>query len=480
MVRNDGKDDVTGSYIYVRVPVIADDGEVTCVIEVGTTSEVISGKVDEMRQSVMITLVLVILIVILLFGEILSFFDLKAKYKKKEVHQKNEMPLHLLRLGIFITYMAFNVSSSFLPVYAASFVTDQLGIPKELAASLPITLNLAFIGLTSLFCAKILERLSFRTVFVGSAVICMAGDLMLFLGQGYYWIVLGLILNGMGVGFITNSAYMFLAGSSQEEVQKEGFSLFNAGSLAGINCGMMIGASLAENLGQRLVFCCSAGAWLLVAVLFFIMGKHIPRIQRERKQREKAGKFRVLKMPFMYMLLIQFPYIIINSFVFYYVPIYGDEHGFGESIVCLLLMLNSLCSVFLSVVMTNYMSRKYKENSIFISSIIAYAALLLFGWNNSVVMLVIVLIMLGIAGSFGNAVRQLYFIQLPEVKQYGEESAMGIYNFMDNIGESAGPILFGSIFSRAYAFTGLAAFVAVSGIINGIYVLFNKKHGKSR
>ena len=76
----------------------------------------------------------------------------------------------------------------------------------------------------------------------------MAGDLMLFLGQGYYWIVLGLILNGMGVGFITNSAYMFLAGSSQEEVQKEGFSLFNAGSLAGINCGMMIGASLAENL----------------------------------------------------------------------------------------------------------------------------------------------------------------------------------------------------------------------------------------
>ena len=218
----------------------------------------------------------------------------------------------------------------------------------------------------------------------------------------------------------------------------------------------------------------------MVAVLFFIMGKHIPRIQRERKQREKAGKFRVLKMPFMYMLLIQFPYIIINSFVFYYVPIYGDEHGFGESIVCLLLMLNSLCSVFLSVVMTNYMSRKYKENSIFISSIIAYAALLLFGWNNSVVMLVIVLIMLGIAGSFGNAVRQLYFTQLPEVKQYGEESAMGIYNFMDNIGESAGPILFGSIFSRAYAFTGLAAFVAVSGIMNGIYVLFNKKHGKSR
>ena len=54
--------------------------------------------------------------------------------------------MHLLRLSIFVTYMAFNVASSFLSVYAAGFATDALGIPRELAASLPITLNLIFVG----------------------------------------------------------------------------------------------------------------------------------------------------------------------------------------------------------------------------------------------------------------------------------------------------------------------------------------------
>lgn len=81
-VRNDGKDDVTGSYIYVRVPVFTDAGEVAGVVEIGKTSEVITAKITDMRRSIMLNLLVVVLIVLFLFGEVLSFFDLKTKYRK--------------------------------------------------------------------------------------------------------------------------------------------------------------------------------------------------------------------------------------------------------------------------------------------------------------------------------------------------------------------------------------------------------------
>lgn len=471
-MQNDGKDDETGSYIYVRVPVKGENGKIAGVIEVGTVSEVITGKVDEMRRSIMVMLCVVVLIVLFMFGEILSFFDLRARYEKEKEKQGGGMPLHLLRGSIFITFMAFNAASSFLPVYAAGFVTEGMGIPSELAASLPITLNLVFMGLTSLFCAKLLRRFSFRRVAAVSGCICMMGDFMLFVSRHYSWLVLGLILNGIGVGLITNSVNMFIAGSEREEVRTEGFSLFNAGSLSGINCGMMTGASLAGIVGQRAVFLCSAAAWLLAALLFLVMGKYMEGMQEEKAPAKRVGAFLASRGVVPYMLLIQFPYVVINSFVFYYVPIYGDAHGFSENIVSLFLMLNSLCSVYLSVAATDFMSRRFGEKSIYLSSLLAFAALLMFGWNSSVSILVLVLFLLGVASSFGNSVRQLYFTKLPGVRDYGEEPSMGIYNLLDNVGESAGPILFGSIMAGPALLPGICGFVAVSGCMNGIYALF--------
>lgn len=477
-VRNDGKDDVTGSYIYVRVPVFTSSGEVAGVVEIGKTSEVITGKIEDMRKSVMLNLLVVVLIVLFLFGEVLSFFDLKTKYRKEKTEKGTAMPMHLLRCCVFITYIAFNIASSFLPVYAAGFVTDALGIPRELAASLPITLNMVFIGLMSLFCAKLLRRFSFRSVAAVSALISMTGDLLLFSGESYGLLVVGLILNGIGMGLISNSLNIFIAETDDGNDRQEGFSLLNAGSLSGINCGMMLGASLAGAVGQRTVFACSASAWLLVSILFAIMGKYVSKVRETQEKKTDSKAFWTSRGVVPYMLLIQVPYVIINSFVFYYVPIYGDAMGFSENTVCLFLMLNSLCSVYLSVGITNFMVRKFAHKSIYLSSLLAFAALLLFGWNSSVPMLVVVLLLLGIAGSFGGAVRQLYFIEMPGVEEYGEDSAMGIYNFVDNLGESAGPVLFGSIMAGPSLLPGLAGFVVVSGVMNGVYALLFRTRKK--
>ena len=476
-VRN-AVNDTTGSYIYVCVPVMDGQGEVAGVIEVGTTTNVISNNIDRMKRSVLVTLILLIFIIMALFGETLSFFEWRARYKSEMTAERTQeikkpgIPLHLLRLSIFVTYMAFNAASSFMPVYAARLVTDDLWIPEEFAASLPITLNLIFVGVTSVFCAPLLKRFSFRSVAAAGAGIGMCGDATLFLGQNYYLLVMGLILNGIGMGLITNSTNMFIASISQEDVRTAGFSLLNAGSLSGTACGMMLGASLAGMMGQRSVFCCSAFVWVMVMVLFWITGRSLGGVlEKEKRQKKNAAVFLASRGVLSYMLLIQFPYVMINSFVFYYVPIYGDRQGLSESTVCLFLMLNSLCSVYLSVAVTKYMNNKFKQGAIYLSGGIALTALLLFGLHSTVPMLLTVLLLLGFAESFGTSVRQTYFTGLGSVQEYGEESAMGVYNLMDNLGGSAGPILFGAIMGGANPLPGLSAFVTVSVVLNGIYAL---------
>ena len=74
----------------------------------------------------------------------------------------------------------------------------------------------------------------------------------------------------------------------------------------------------------------------------------------------------------------------------------------------------------------------------------------------------------------------MYFSRLPGVPQYGEESAMGIYSFMDNIGESAGPMLFGSIMSAPSVLPGLAAFAGVSAVMNGLYAAVFGRNKKQK
>lgn len=469
-------DDVTGSYIYVSVPVLDGQGRVVGVIEVGTTTYVISENIMQMQRSILITLILVIMIVVALFGEILSFFEWRARYRKNRDMVQNvgkpRIPMHLLRLSIFVTYMAFNVASSFIPVYAAGFVTNDMGLPREFAASLPITLNLICVGLTSVFCAPLLRRFPFRLVASVGAGISMCGDMTLFLGKGYHCLVLGLMMNGTGMGIITNSVNMFIAGISQENVRTEGFSLFNAGSLSGTACGMMLGASLAGAVGQRKVFGCSALVWILVLLLFMFLGKTLDSAwEGKMRQKKNVGTFLTSRGVLPYMLFIQFPYVVINSFVYYYVPIYGDAQGFSESIVCLLLMLHSLCSVYLSVGVTKYMSSKFGQGAIYLSSGLALASLLLFGFYSTVPVLLAVLLLLGFAGSFGVSVRQTYFTRLSGVQEYGEESAMGVYNLMDNLGGSAGPMLFGAVMGGADPLSGLAILAGTSGAFNGIFAM---------
>ena len=476
----------TGAYIYVITPILAPDGSVKGAVSVGSLSYVIEGKISAMVQDIVITMVMIVFALMFLFGEIMSFAELRVQYKLELKHSREQqynpalqrnggaVPMHIIRMLVFITFIAFNMATSFLPVYIIRFVTPELGIPGVLANSLPITVNLVFIALTSLVCPRLMSRVGFGKLAVISGVLAMLGDITMATAQNYSMVIIGLGLNGIGVGLITNSIHIFIARLSVDDDEGKGFSIFNAAILSGINCGMLFGSEIAGKLGQSNVFFVSSGAWLIVIIVFIALGKHLTVKNAEDSENKSIMRFVFAPKILKFMLLVQVPYIIVNGFVYYLVPIFGDSHGLSENMVSILIILCSLCSVFLSVSLTRIMQAKFRERSMFISGAIIFVGMLIFAWQMTVLSLVVALLLIGVANSFGPASRTKHFIEMDIVPQYGADRAMGIFDFVDNLGESSGSIIFAGIMSVGFR-GGLVGFVAAAAALSGVYMLSSRK-----
>ncbi len=464
----------TGSYIYVMTPILGGDGRVAGVVSVGTLSDVIDSKIAKMMKGIAISMVMIILAIMFLFGEVLSFFDLRDQYRQSAHGKRRAVPMHVVRLVVFVAFMAFNMATSFLPVYILRFVSDGMGIPTALASSLPMTMNLVFVGLTSLACPCLITRLGFGPLAAASGFTALCGDLLMANARSYGMVAAGLSLNGIGAGMIVNSIHIFMASVSGDGENGEVFPIFNAASLAGVNCGMLFGSALAQRMGQGRVFLVSAASWAFVALVFvavrqgFAAGGSLGNGGGGKKESMVSLVLSpgILK----FMLCMQIPYIIMNSFTYYYVPIYGNGQGLTENETSLLIITCALCSAYLSVAMSNYMAARFGDRAMYISSILTFMGLLFFAWHMTLPSLAVALVLIGIANSFGSSSRISCFIRMPASVRCGEEQAMGAYDFVDNLGESMGSIIFAGIISVGFR-SGILGLVGCVGGLNAIYAL---------
>lgn len=471
----------TGSYIYVLTPIMGDNNEVIGVVSVGTLHSVIDGKIRNMSKNIIIAMIMIIFAIMFLFSEALSFFELKDRYRQKIRDGDAAVPMHVVRVVVFITFLAFNMATSFLPVYVMGFVPDRMSIPAALANSLPLTVNVIFIGLTSLFCSRLIDRLGFTRLAVASGVIALSGDLIMASCTNYSMLLAGLSLNGIGVGLITNSIHIFIASIAKNQGDEQGFSIFNAASVSGINCGMLFGSALAVRLGQNRVFFVSALAWAAAALIFVFIGDRFmaARAQppEENQKRQSMLRFIISPQIWKFMICIQLPYIVMNSFTYYYVPIYGNENGYTEQVISLLILACSLCNVYLSVAATGCLTRRFKEKAMYLSSLLTYTGLLIFAWKMSLPALLAALLLIGLADSFGSSTRISCFIRMKDSQRYGEENAMGAYNFVDNLGASAGSVIFAGIISVGFG-RGISGLIGGSLVLSMVYALTQRKAQK--
>jgi predicted MFS family arabinose efflux permease len=484
-VWTDSTTDVSGTYMSVKVPIFTADDHVAGAVEVGAETYVINDTLNAIVFKVFMSVLVILMMVWVISSEIMAFVSNHSFYQK-ELRDGNTkaLPGHLIRMLVFLIFSAYNIATTFLPVYLLRRTDIFPKQWQELAGAVPITVNIFIIGLMSLLCANLVKRFGLKRIMAMATICSCVGNALMFVMPGYATIALGLVLDGIGVGLITNAIYIVITYIEDPISRTWGLTLYNGACLSGINFGMLAGSLLAVSIGQRFVFLVIALSWLsllfLGRLVLSSLGSLLVKEPETMEETEAPssyplGRFITAKPVWSFIALIQNPYIVFGSFVFYFLPLYCDSHGYNETICSALIMLYSEVAVLAGPSLTKWLKKHIGSFSMYAAVMLNVIALGWFALQQGLFAIVITLIIMGFSAAFGKPVQQDYYLDLDESKQLGEDQAMGIYNFTENIGESLGPIIIGRLMFATPLLPVMTGFLGIITGTNVLHFLLNRR-----
>lgn len=492
------KDDTSASYTYVSVPVVNDYGRVCGVVSVMTENFMLTDQINAMKKSVLLGIVVTLIFVWLAMGEALSYIlsksqaemDMQEKAARGEPVEK-AFPHYYIRIMVFALFAAYNMTTTFLPIVLAKGALDSLGEKAgTVAAALPISVNLFIIGLMALFCEGMIKKFGCKKIVAIGAALSAASNLIIFaFPSSYAALFFALVIDGVGVGLTTNSMYLMVSQIPDAKNRTSGYAAYNAAQVSGINFGMLCGAALASSIGRRMIFPLVSVMWLVSAILFALLlrtlGLNAGGGDSEQKSlaRDRVGLVRVLsflrhRRVWSYIILVQAPFALMGSFVYYYLPLYSDVNGLSEVTVAVLMMLYSMFAIYLGNGLTKFVIQRTGPASPYASIVLCAAAVLVYAATGTFWGLLAAIFVLGLANGFGRSVQQAQFSMLDECEKYGVPDAMGIFNFTDFIGQSFGPAVMGLVFLSKNMLGSTLAFALALALVSVAHVAINLTKGK--
>ena len=459
-------DEYSGSFTYVSVPVFAEDGRVCGVVAVLTETYMLTDQINAMKKNVLLGIVITLIFIWLLMGEGLSYILAKSKAQmdaqerlaRGEAVQK-VFPHYYIRLMVFALFAAYNLTTTFLPMVITKGAFESLGSGcSPFVVALPISVNLFVIGVMALFCESLIRKCGLRNIIViGTALSALSNLIVFMFPLSFLMLFLALVIDGIGVGLSTNAMYLMVSQIPEAKNRTSGYAAYNAAQVSGINFGMLFGAALALNIGRRMIFPLVSLMWLVAALLFVLLWRSLGIAEKKaREASDEAPKTRFTprriisflchRRIWSYMLFVQAPFALMGSFVYYYLPLYSEDHALSEVVVAVLMMLYSMFAIYLGNGLTRWVVRRMRDFSPYASIILSAAAVVIYAVNGTFAGLLAAILLLGLANGFGHSVQQAHFSLLEECDEFGVPDAMGIYNFTEFIGQSFGPAVMGLVF----------------------------------
>ena len=484
---SDNVAEVSGTFLSVKAPVW-ENGMISGVVMVGSDTYTIQAMITHLQIQILLSIVIIMMLIWLIASEVMAWFTNMDLYKRGVAEgDADALPGHLIRLLVFAVFACYNMTATFLPVWILRNSDLFPEASRDFMASLPITVNIFVIGVMSLFTAGLVRRMGLGRILTISTACSLCGNLLMFLLPSYYTLFFGLLIDGVGVGLITNATYILLTYIRDEANQQWGFTVFNAAYLSGINFGMLLGSLLAVALGQRTVFLIVALVWLCLMLLGNLLLRQLENLLSAEIQEEEqaeagisTGAFLFNKPVMSFIVLIQNPYIVFNSFVFYFVPIFCGNMGYDETVVSILIMIYSEVAVLTSDILTKRATKLLGNYGMYAAYATNIAALIVFAFTRNMLGVVLALLLMGTAAAYGKTLQQTWFLKQKQVQRYGDDRAMGVYNFSENIGESLGPIIFARLMAQRPLVSAVSQFCAFIAALGGGHLLLNRQELKEK
>jgi len=435
-----------GRWLFTVAPITNSAGEMVALCEVGLNLVSYEEADKRVIKEILICVGSLTIAIFLLISEFVNLITIMKKYDE-EKSKNRALPVDFIRMFAFLIYMADNFTAVIIPLMSEKLYTDTFPIVSSIAIALPLAAQALSASVMGFLAGHIIERIGNRKSFIAGIVFHIIGLTLCAFSTSLYLFIISMFVVGIGMGINIVCMNTFVV--QHDGDSSEGFSMLTVGTFGGTNCGIVIGTVVSERSGYSLVFLISA----VVALIMLFIVRHfykrdIDEYTYEEKTSEKSEismvKFVFNIKIFSYMLFALVPYYIFASFVFYFIPIYANSQGITESGIGLITLAYGMVTAYLSNFTTqNIVERFGARLSIAAASIITALSLVVFIIDPSITSLILIVMIMGFADSFGYPALSVYFSERKQVELYGEGKAMGIYNTFQGIAETIAPMVFG-------------------------------------
>ncbi len=432
-----------GEWMYASAPVYNSKGEMIAVCEVGRNRTSYNQANQNMLIELAIKVTSLAVIVFLFMSEVIaliSVFEKKGKEQKRE-----ENSVEFVRTFAFIMYMADNFTCVLIPLMSEALYDPSLPIAENIAIALPSGAQSFAAAITGFVIAGVMKKIGNRKSFLCGIIFHMVGLLLCGLSGNLYFFTISMFIVGIGMGINVVCLSTYVISRESEEDSLKGFSLITTGTFAGTNCGIIIGTLITEQYGYSTIFFISALMAGLLLLFVWMIYKKDTVIAEKEKETKKINLWAFLRnrLTWGYFLFAMLPYYIFASFVYYFMPLYAEQEGVSEANIGVITLVYGVMTAYLtSLTMEKITKRVGSRFAIMIASLVTIASLVLFIFKPSVSTIILVVLVMGIADSFGYSALSSYFSEIPAVKQYGEENALGISGVVEGVSSTIAPFIF--------------------------------------
>jgi predicted MFS family arabinose efflux permease len=451
-----------GRWVFTCGPIFNNKGEAIALIETGYDLRAVE---EQTKAMILQTILIIIATSIAILLILIEFILILAAYKKNEVSQKQGLPQtfhpELLRALIFFLFVASNLATALLPMYASNLYQPLFNLPREFIITLPFTTDVIFAALALLIIPNVLEKVGIKWIGLMAAICIVVGNVLCFIATNTIHLAIAYALTGFASGTLILIINTIIGAQKNVEEINSGFAHFNASYLAGVNVGVVFGSILAQFFSYRIVYLFSSmvAVALLCIYIFSVRSQLVSHIYDIiYVKSEKKDKFALVKFIFKpivlgSLLLLLLPYVASMSFTNYFMPIFGTDNGLRESNIGQLILLSGLFAILFGTSLCEYVSRKIPLKAIIFVSLLGNAlAIYLFSLNVSIPMLIVTVSILAIANIFTLTNIQTYFATLYHDTNVPSMQALSIYSAVENISMAIGPLVFSYVLANNIVF----------------------------
>lgn len=350
----------------------------------------------------------------------------------------------LVRSLIFFVNLAAFMSLTFVPIVMRNLYQPIGQLPKDVVLGLPLSAEMLGGIIAIIVAGWFVSKMKWQVVLYLGILFLLTGNLASGFSTGAIALISSRAIAGLGLGFIMMSVRSLVVSLPETNVA---IAAFGAGSIAGLNCGAVIGGMLAERIGYNAVFFIAAALILIPFILVHQLMSEYDIATRETSDLsalKKLVNFIGDKKAIIFLLCIFIPYFISGAFLDYFFPLFASGNGLSQGDISRGVLLNGLFIIYLGPVLTRLVINKLgNTNGMILSMSIVVCALASFVLFGTVAAAFVTLMLLGLAESFGISMKTTYFLNLRGIRDLEINTSMAYFSVMVNGSRMAGPIIYG-------------------------------------